>query len=101
MSNVYHVTREPDEANYVYDVYYAEGGELADFDDSLLDGLVSLQPFNTGLDSLYDEYRLERYHTFVRSIFSKYEAKEGCKRKPVEHRIRIKRCDINLIRIYL
>ena len=30
---------------------------LSDFDDSLLDGLVSLQPFNTGLEFMYDEYR--------------------------------------------
>ena len=30
---------------------------LQDFDDSLLDGLVSIQPFNTGDDLVYDEYR--------------------------------------------
>ena len=43
----------------MYDVYYAEGNMLCDFDDSLLDGLVSLQPFNTGTEFVYDEYRLE------------------------------------------
>jgi len=54
------VTKDPDDVNYVYDVYYAEeagADELGDFDDSLLDGLVSLQPFNTGLEFMYDEYR--------------------------------------------
>jgi len=49
------------EYGYVYDVYYgqADGGETnsKDFDDSLLDGLVSIQPFNTGDDLVYDEYR--------------------------------------------
>jgi len=49
------------EYGYVYDVYYsqAEGGhaDFKDFDDSLLDGLVSIQPFNTGDDLVYDEYR--------------------------------------------
>lgn len=49
--------RKADDANYVYDVYYAEGNMLCDFDDSLLDGLVSLQPFNTGTEFVYDEYR--------------------------------------------
>jgi len=54
------VGKDPDDVNYVYDVYYAEepgSDELGDFDDSLLDGLVSLQPFNTGLEFMYDEYR--------------------------------------------
>jgi len=49
------------EYGYVYDVYYsqADGGEAdsKDFDDSLLDGLVSIQPFNTGDDLVYGEYR--------------------------------------------
>merc|ERR1712179_861287 len=49
------------EYGYVYDVYYgqADGGETnsKDFDDSLLDGLVSIQPFNTRDDLVYDEYR--------------------------------------------
>lgn len=47
------------EYGYVYDVYYSQGeeGENKDFDDSLLDGLVSIQPFNTGDDLVYDEYR--------------------------------------------
>jgi len=48
---------DPDQANYVYDVYYAEGNALEDFDDSLLDGLVSLQPFNSGTEFMYEEYR--------------------------------------------
>ncbi|XP_023319556.1 probable RNA polymerase II nuclear localization protein SLC7A6OS [Eurytemora carolleeae] len=51
-----YVSKSSDE-NYVYDVYYAEGDALADFDDSLLDGLVSLQPFNSGTEFMYDEYR--------------------------------------------
>lgn len=49
------------EYGYVYDVYYTQGGpgekDTKDFDDSLLDGLVSIQPFNTGDDLVYDEYR--------------------------------------------
>jgi len=49
------------EYGYVYDVYYsqsnAEGALNQDFDDSLLDGLISIQPFNSGDNLLYDEYR--------------------------------------------
>ena len=52
-----YVSVSSDEENYVYDVYYAEGDALSDFDDSLLDGLVSLQPFNSGTEFMYDEYR--------------------------------------------
>jgi len=51
------------EYGYVYDVYYTQpddnGVNCKDFDDSLLDGLVSIQPFNSGDDLLYDEYRDE------------------------------------------
>jgi len=41
---------------YVYDIYYAgdDPEDLTDFDDSLLDGLVSIQPFNSGSDLWYD-----------------------------------------------
>lgn len=48
-----------DEYGYVYDVYYTDAldGETADFDDSLLDSLVSIQPFNSAKDFRYDEYR--------------------------------------------
>jgi len=49
------------EYGYVYDVYYTQGSDghtdSKDFDDSLLDGLVSIQPFNTGDSLVYDEYR--------------------------------------------
>jgi len=48
------------EYGYVYDVYYAHGGgdlDTKDFDDSLLDGLLSIQPFNTGDCLVYDGYR--------------------------------------------
>eukprot|EP00092_Neocalanus_flemingeri_P027720 GFUD01030091.1.p1 GENE.GFUD01030091.1~~GFUD01030091.1.p1 ORF type:complete len:355 (-),score=120.56 GFUD01030091.1:119-1183(-) len=49
------------EYGYVYDVYYTQGcdgdTDYKDFDDSLLDGLVSIQPFNTGDSLVYDEYR--------------------------------------------
>merc|ERR1711874_230065 len=41
-----------DEYGFVYDLYYTdEQGETADFDDSLLDELISIQPFNSGDDS--------------------------------------------------
>ena len=50
------------ESKYVYDVYYTEGAEDegrdgGDFDDSLLDGLFSIQPFNGGdCELMYEEY---------------------------------------------
>jgi len=50
-----------DEEGFVYDVYYSEGGvgggQDMDFDDSLLDGLFSIQPFNSGEDLMYEDYR--------------------------------------------
>jgi len=54
-----YVTKQDDD--YVYDLYYSghDVQETEDFDDSLLDGLVSIQPFITGDDFLYDEYRDE------------------------------------------
>jgi len=52
---------EVEEGSYVYDFYYSEGSgegrEGGDFDDSLLDGLFSIQPFNSGEDLMYSEYR--------------------------------------------
>jgi len=49
------------EYGYVYDVYFTQGSEggtdSQDFDDALLDGLVSIQPFNTGDSLVYDQYR--------------------------------------------
>jgi len=48
----------PEDQDYVYDVYYADGDVSGDFNDSLLDGLVSIQPFCFGdTDFMYDEYR--------------------------------------------
>jgi hypothetical protein len=46
------------DSDYVYDVYYAEQDEFGDFNDALLDGLVSVQPFCFGdSEFMYDEYR--------------------------------------------
>jgi len=56
--------RSESDPKYVYDLYYTRGQdklEQGDFDDSLLDGLVSIQPFNTGDDLLYDEYREDEF----------------------------------------
>ena len=76
MTNFICVFRSEVEYGYVYDVYYTDGlGEesgvtfvymqcvkksnvfFQDFDDSLLDSLVSIHPFNSGDDLFYDEYR--------------------------------------------
>jgi len=47
-----------EDQDFVYDVYYAEGDVTGDFNDSLLDGLVSIQPFCFGdTQFMYDEYR--------------------------------------------
>jgi len=48
-----------DEYGFVYDLYYTDEQEqTGDFDDSLLDELISIQPFNSGDDSLlFDEYK--------------------------------------------
>jgi len=50
---------DPDaDSGYVYDVYYSDSAFTTadqDFDDSLLDSLLSIQPFNTG--ESYDQYR--------------------------------------------
>lgn len=44
--------------DYVYDVYFAEQDAFGDFNDSLFDGLVSVQPFCFGdSEFMYDEYR--------------------------------------------
>ena len=44
---------------FVYDVYYTDhlGADSGDFDDSLLDNLVSIHPFNSGHGFDYGEYR--------------------------------------------
>ena len=52
-----YVCKKDEDAKFVYDVYYTEEDNLEDFDDSLLEGLVSLQPFHTGAEFLYNEYR--------------------------------------------
>jgi len=46
------------DSGYVYDVYYTDSAFTTaeqDFDDSLLDGMLSIQPFNSGEN--YDQYR--------------------------------------------
>merc|ERR1711983_476837 len=51
--------KSEEDYGYVYDVYYTDAidGESADFDDSLLDNLVSIHPFNSGNDFNFDLYR--------------------------------------------
>ena len=44
-------TGTDDEPGYVYDLYYADPGDpadLADLDDGMMDGLLSIHPFNEG-----------------------------------------------------
>jgi len=51
--------KSEDEYGYVYDLYYTDqqGGDL-DFSDSLLDELISIQPYNSGdMTFMYDQYR--------------------------------------------
>eukprot|EP00088_Acartia_fossae_P051032 TRINITY_DN5729_c0_g1_i2.p1 TRINITY_DN5729_c0_g1~~TRINITY_DN5729_c0_g1_i2.p1 ORF type:complete len:388 (-),score=112.96 TRINITY_DN5729_c0_g1_i2:795-1883(-) len=49
---------KPISDDYVYDLYFAEQDEFGDFNDSLFDGLVSIQPFCFGdTEFMYDEYR--------------------------------------------
>lgn len=53
-----YVSKQTSEEDYVYDVYFAEQGDLGDFNDALYDGLVSVQPFCFGdSEFMYDEYR--------------------------------------------
>lgn len=57
------VSADKSDSAYVYDLYYTgdDPEDLTDFDDSLLDGLVSIQPFNSGEDLWYDATRSDEF----------------------------------------
>jgi len=70
------------ESSYVYDVYYTdgveEGRDEGDFDDSLLDGLFSIQPFNGGdCELMYEEYGEGRKDCFGEDVDSNDEDNSG------------------------
>jgi len=71
------------DSSYVYDVYYTdargeEGRDGGDFDDSLLDGLFSIQPFNGGdCELMYEEYGEGRKACFGEDVDSNDEDNSG------------------------
>jgi len=70
------------DSSYVYDVYYTDGIEDGrdggDFDDSLLDGLFSIQPFNGGdCELMYEEYGEGRKACFGEDLDSNDEDNSG------------------------